>query len=266
VAGATASTWLALATAPGGAIGPLSAMVFLPLVLIFSFAAGAAWAGLVALLRARFGGNEVLISLMANYVAILILQYLVSGPMRAPGGEPETSLLPKATWLPFILPGTRAHAGILLALLLAAVVWALLRKTAFGYELIVSGLNPAAARYAGIAVNARLVAAALLAGGLGALAGTVEVLGQQHRLMDGISGGVGFTGIIVALLARLNPLAVIPAAVLYGGLTVGANAMQRRAGIPSSITFILQSLLVLMVLASDILRRYRFTKKQKERG
>jgi ABC-type uncharacterized transport system permease subunit len=101
------------------------------------------------------------------------------------------------------------------------------------------------------------VIAAFCAGGLGAWAGTAEVLGAQHRLMDGISGGVGFTGIIVALLGRLNPLAVIPAAVLYGGMTVGANAMQRRAGIPSSITFILQSLIVLMVLASDIFRRYR---------
>ena len=203
------------------------------------------------------GGNEVLISLMTNYVAILIVQYLVSGPMRAPGGVPETALLPRATWLPFILPGTRAHAGILLALLATLLVWMLLRKTPLGYELIVSGLSPSAARYGGINVGVRLVLAAFFAGGLGALAGTVEVLGEQHRLMDGISGGVGFTGIIVALLAKLNPLAVIPAAVLYGGMTVGANAMQRRAGIPSSITFILQSLIVLMVLASDLFRRYR---------
>ena len=195
--------------------------------------------------------------MMANYVAILIVQYLVSGPMRAPGGVPETALLPRASWLPFILHGTRAHAGILLALLATLLVWTLLRKTPLGYELIVSGLSPAAARYGGIKVGVRLVLAAFMAGGLGALAGTVEVLGEQHRLMDGISGGVGFTGIIVALLAKLNPLAVIPAAVLYGGMTVGANAMQRRAGIPSSITFILQSLIVLMVLASDIFRRYR---------
>ena len=195
-----------------------------------SFAAGAAWAGVVALMRARFGGNEVLISLMTNYVAILIVQYLVSGPMRAPGGVPETALLPRETWLPFILPGTRAHAGILLALLATLLVWLLLRKTPLGYELIVSGLSPAAARYGGINVGARMVLAAFLAGGLGALAGTVEVLGVQHRLMDGVSGGVGFTGIIVALLAKLNPLGVIPAAVLYGGMTVGANAMQRRVG------------------------------------
>jgi simple sugar transport system permease protein len=257
VVGSAATTWLALLTAPGAALGPLPWLMFLPSAILLSFAAGSVWAGIVALLRARFGGNEVLISLMMNYVAILIVQYLVSGPMRAPGGVPETSLLPHATWLPFILPGTRAHAGIFLALLATLLVWVLLRKTPLGYELIVSGLSPAAARYGGIPVGSRLVLAALLAGGLGALAGTVEVLGQQHRLMDGISGGVGFTGIIVALLARLNPLAVVPAAVLYGGMAVGANAMQRRAGIPSSIVFILQSLIVLMVLASDLLRRYR---------
>jgi simple sugar transport system permease protein len=251
VVGATATTWLALS------MSPVPQTVFLTLALGLSFAAGGLWAGLVAVIRARFGGNEVLISLMTNYVAILMVQYLVAGPMRAPGGVPETALLPRATWLPFILPGTRAHAGILLALLAALLVWGLLRKTALGYELIVSGLSPAAARYGGINVGRRLVLAAFLAGGLGALGGTVEVLGEQHRLMDGISGGVGFTGIIVALLAKLNPLAVIPAALLYGGMTVGANAMQRRADIPSSITFILQSLIVLMVLASDILRRYR---------
>jgi simple sugar transport system permease protein len=155
------------------------------------------------------------------------------------------------------LHGTRAHAGILLAIVAALLVWMVLRTMRLGYELIVSGLSPSAARYGGINVGARLVLAAFCAGGLGSWAGAVEVLGEQHRLMDGISGGVGFTGIIVALLARLNPLAAIPAAVLYGGMTVGANAMQRRVGIPSSITFILQSLIVLMVLASEILRRYR---------
>jgi len=250
VIGAAASAWLALFTS-------ISSWVFLPAVLLLSFAAGAVWAGVVALLRARFGGNEVLISLMTNYIAILLVQYLVSGPMRASGGVPETALLPRATWLRFILPGTRAHSGILLALVAACVVWVLLRKTAVGYELIVSGLSPSAARFAGINVGRRLILAAVCAGGLGAWAGTVEILGEQHRLMDGISGGVGFTGIIVALLARLNPLAVVPAAILYGGMTVGANAMQRRAGIPSSITFILQSLIVLMVLASDLFRRYR---------
>lgn len=257
VIGATAATWLALLTAPGARFGPLPFALFLPLAILVSFATGGVWSGIVGTLRARLGGNEVLISLMANYVAIFILQFLVSGPLRAPGSLPETRQLPRATWLPFILPGTRAHAGILIALAAAALVWALLKKMPLGYELMVTGFNPLAARYAGINVARRLVLAAFLAGGLGALAGTVEVLGSQHRLMDGISGGVGFVGIIVALLARLDPIAAVPTAILYGGMSVGADAMQRRASIPSSITFILQSLVVLLVLISDVSRYYR---------
>jgi simple sugar transport system permease protein len=244
-------------TAPGARLGPIPFTLFLPLAILFGFAAGGAWAGLVGLVRARLGGNEVLISLMSNYIAVFILQYLVSGPMRAPGSLPETRLLPRGTWLPFILPGTRAHAGILIAIAAAILVWMLLQKMPLGYELIVTGFNAAAARYAGIDVGRRILLAAFFAGGLGGLAGMAEVLGSQHRLMDGISGGVGFVGIVVALLARLNPIAVIPTALLYGGMSVGADAMQRRADIPSSITFILQSLTVLLVLAFDALRYYK---------
>ena len=257
VMGASAAAWLALLTAPGARIGPLPFALFLILALLFGFAAGGVWAGLVGVVRARLGGNEVLISLMSNYIAIFFLQYLVSGPLRAPGSLPETRMLPRATWLPFILQGTRAHAGILIAIAAAGLVWVLLQKMPLGYELIVTGFNPSAARYAGIGVGKRLVLAAFFAGGLGGLAGLAEILGSQHRLMDGISGGVGFVGIVVALLARLDPLAVIPTALLYGGMSVGADAMQRRADIPSSITFILESLIVLLVLAFDALRYYR---------
>ena len=256
--GAAASAWLALATAPGQWAASLSPFLFFPAVILISFTVGAVWSGLTGVLRARFGGNEVLISLMSNYVAILLVKYLVAGPMRAPGSLPETDQLPHATWLAFILPGTRAHAGVLIAIAAAFLVWILLRKLPLGFELVVSGMNPAAARYAGIDVPRRILLAASLSGGLGALAGLTEILGVQHRLMDGISGGVGFTGVIVALLAELNPIAVLPTALVYGGMTVGADAMQRRAGIPSSITFILQSLIVLFVLASSILRHYRF--------
>ena len=262
VLGAAAATWLALS--PAG--GHLSALVFFPLVLLLSFLAGAFWAGMVGVLRTRFGGNEVLISLMANYVAILIVDYLVSGPMRAAGGLPETDQLPRSTWLPFVIPGTRAHAGIVLAIVATALVWMLFRALPLGYEMIVTGLSQKAARYAAINVRSRILIASLFAGGLGALAGTVEVLGVQHRLMDGISGGVGFVGIIVALLAQLNPLAVLPTALLYGGMSVGADAMQRRANIPSSIIYILQSLIVLFILASHLLRFYKFHLPALSRG
>ena len=145
--GAVAAAWLALLT--GGA---LPGTLFFPLAVALTFAAGGAWAGLVGLLRARFGGNEVLISLMANYVAAYLVQYLVSGPMRAGGDLPQTPLLPGATWLPLVADGSRAHWGVGLALLAAVLVWLLLERTRPGLELIITGLNPRAALYGGIAV------------------------------------------------------------------------------------------------------------------
>ena len=246
--GAAAATWYALLALDGGVIASMPFLAFLFIASILAFLAGGAWAGGVGVLRSRFGGNEVLISLMANYVAVLIVQFLVSGPMRAAGNLPET------TWLPIIIPGTRTHAGILIALLAAAAIWLLMSRMRLGYEFVVTGLNPRAARYGGINVGQRYVLAAVFAGGVAALAGLVEVLGTQHRLLDGLSGGMGFIGIVVALLARLNPLAVVPIAILYAALSVGADAMQRSTGAPSSIIFILQSLILLSVIASDFLR------------
>src|SRR3984885_11601172 len=181
VLGAAATSWLALLALPGGQLSALPFFLFLPLAILIGFVAGAIWAGLVELVRARLGGNEVLISLMSNYVAIFILQYLVSGPMRAPGSLPETRPLPRATWLPFILPGTRAHAGILISIAAAALVWMLLQKMPLGYELIVTGFNASAARYAGIDVGRRILLSAFFAGGLGGLAGRGEALGWRHR-------------------------------------------------------------------------------------
>lgn len=253
--GAAAAAWYALLPLGGGAAtGIVTAVLFFAVALALSFAVGGAWAGGVGLLRSRFGGNEVLISLMANYIAAFIVQYLVSGPMRAPGNLPQTERFPAETWLPNIMPGTRAHAGILIALVATALVWLLMNRLRLGYELIVTGLNPRAARYGGIDVGGRYLLAAAVSGGLGALAGLVEVLGTQHRLLDGLSGGIGFVGIVVALLARLNPLLVVPTAILYAALSVGADAVQRSTGAPSSIIFILQSLIVLFVMAGDFLR------------
>lgn len=255
--GAAAAVWLALLTVPGAAIGPLPPLLFFPLAFFASFVAGGLWAGIVGVLRGRFGGNEVLISLMMNYVAVFIINYLVSGPLRAPGDLPQTPRIPDATLLPFIIPNTRAHAGILAALAAAFIVWLILRKTRLGYELIAAGLSPRSARYGGINVSGRLILASFVAGGLSALAGLGEVLGVQFRLLDGISEGTGFVGIVAALLGKLHPAGVVIAATLYAGMGVGADAMQRRAGLPSSVIFTVQSLIVLLVLASDVLRYYR---------
>ncbi|KAB8312347.1 ABC transporter permease [Erwinia endophytica] len=255
--GAAAASWVALAGTPQGIPWALPGWGYWPAVMVAAFVAGALWAGWVGFLRVRFGGNDVLISLMANYVAVFLIQYLVSGPMRAVGDLPQTPRLPHDTWLPFIMKGMRAHWGLGIALIATLYVWWLIRATPAGFEIIVSGLNPKAARYGGIAVGRRQMSAVLLGGGLAALAGLCAVLGVQHRLMEGLSGGVGFIGVVVALLARLNPLLVIPTAVLYGGLEVGGSAMQRQTGLPTSVVLILQSLVVILILAGDILRYYR---------
>lgn len=250
LAGAVATTWLALHVA-------LPFALFLPLALVGSFLAGGLWSGLVGFARARFGGTEVLVSLMMNYLAALGVQYLVTGPMRAGGDLPQSPLLPRETWLPLLADGTRANAGIFIALAAAAAVWAVIRGSVVGYELIVTGLNPRAARYAGIDVPSRTLLAATVCGGLAALAGLVEILGTQHRLLDGVGEGIGFVGIVAALLGKLSVGGTVVAAVLYGGLMVGGNAMQRHSGLPSSVILVIQALIVLLVLASDLLRRYR---------
>lgn len=255
--GGAMAAWLALLCAEDGLIGPLPPLLFFPLVFLATFIAGGLWSGVVGWLRARFGGNEVLISLMMNYLAVFLINYLVSGPLRAPGDLPQTARLPAWTTLPFILPGTRAHAGILVAIVTALIVWIVLRKTPIGYELIVAGFSPKAAHYSGINVANRILLAAFVAGGLGALAGLSEVLGVQFRLLDGISRGTGFVGMVAALLGRLNPFGVVVASILYAGMGVGADAMQRRAGLPSSVIFIIQSLIVLLIIASDLLRYYK---------
>ncbi|WP_315926635.1 ABC transporter permease [Mesorhizobium sp. SP-1A] len=254
--GAATATWVALQTVEGGLFGPLPFAVFLPLAVLVALLTGAVWAGIVGFFKSRFGGNEVITSLMMNYIAIFLVQYLVSGPLRAKGELPASPRLPQETWLPMILDGTRAHAGILIAVFAAVAVWLLLLRSRVGYELVVTGLNSKAARYGGINVGSRQLIAAFLAGGLASLAGMVEVLGVHHRLVDGLSEGTGFIGIVTALLGKLHPAGAVIAALLYAGMSVGADAMQRQAGLPASVIFIVQSLIVLFILASDMLRHF----------
>ena len=252
LAGAVAATALALSIGPAGL-----PTVVLPLAIAASFAAGAGWAALVGFARARFGGSEVLVSLMMNYVAALAVQYLVTGPIRDPGDLPQSRLLPRGAWLPHLFDGSSVNAGTLVALGAALVVWWLMRRSVLGFELEVTGLSARAARYAGIAVPNRVMVAAAIAGGLGGMAGALEVLGNQHRLLDGVGEGIGFVGIVTALLGKLTVAGTVVAAVLYGGLGVGGNVMQRRTGLPASVVTVIEAMIVLLVLASDLLRHYR---------
>jgi simple sugar transport system permease protein len=259
IVGTTVSVWFALACREGDLVGPLPAVVFFPGVVLLSFAAGGLWAAGVAFAKTRWGGNEVIVSLMLNYVAVLLVNYLVGGPMRQPGDQPQTSHIPGYTRLPFIIANTRAHAGVLVAAACAVLVYLLLRTTRLGYQLTVVGANPRAARYSGINVGRTVIIGAVLAGGLSGLAGAIEVLGVQFRVTEGITSGMGMMGIVAALLGRLHPFGVAIAAVLYAGMGVGAEAMQRYSGVPSSVIYTIQGLIVMLLLIVDVLRYYRLT-------
>lgn len=255
--GGIAGVWFALNCGEGGLFGPMPWFLFFPLVILISFTAGGIWSAIVGLSKAKLGGNEVIVSLMSNYVALFIANYLVSGPMRNPGDQPQTPHIPESTRLPFFIPGTRAHMGVLIAIACIIIIYFVLRKTPLGYKFIVTGAAPRAARYSGIQVARIIIVASFIAGGLAGLAGAVEVLGVQFRVTEGITGGLGFTGIVAALLGRLEPIGVGVAAILYAGMGVGADAMQRRSGVPTSVVYTIQGLVVMLVFVFDFFRYYR---------
>jgi simple sugar transport system permease protein len=223
---------------------------------------GGVWGGIAGYLRARFGVNEIIVTVMMNYIAIFFIRYMVQGPLRETTGSgvgfPRTDPVPEAVWLPRILPGTRLHVGFVVALLLAAGVYFLLFHTTFGYRLRAVGKNPVAARHAGIKVEGMIFRAMFLSGALAGLAGLVEVFGVHHRLLDGISPGYGFIGIIVTLLGRQNPIGIVIAATLLASLSVGAQTMQRGIGIPVSLVTAIEYLMVLLVVGAGILRTHYF--------
>lgn len=247
LAGALATTLMAL-------FCPMPAWAFLPLSLLAAFALAGLWALPVGWLRARFGGSEVLTSLMLNYVAVLIVQYAVTGPIRAGQDLPETRLFPVTTWLPR-LPGLHAHWGIAVVAACAVAVAVVLYRLNAGYFMRMAGLNMRAARYAGMNVGAIMVTVCAVAGGLAGMGGWADTLGLQHRLIDGVGVGIGFHGIVVAILCAMEPLAVLPVAFVYGGLMVGAQAMQRDFQVLAAIINIFESLLVLAVMAMPILKQ-----------
>ncbi|MFQ5914520.1 MAG: ABC transporter permease [Nitrospinota bacterium] len=231
--------------------------VLLPLIVLASVVGGGLYGALPGWLKVRFGANEIIVTIMLNYVAILGSSYLLSNPWKEPSGlVPRSANIVSAAQLPRLIEGTRMHAGILLALAATAVMFVLLRKTVLGYRLRVVGRNPNAARYGGIPVGRTLILGMAISGGLAGLAGMGEISGIHHNLLDEFSPGYGFTGIVVALLGNLHPLGVLMAAVLFAALQVGAESMQRTFRIATSLVWILQGLVVLFALGSRFLSRY----------
>jgi ABC-type uncharacterized transport system permease subunit len=233
----------------------------LPLVLLAGFAGGAFWGGIAGWLKARLSVNEILSTVMLNQIAAQVYIFLIRGPLIDPEQltygtrAPQTALMPEGIWLSRLIPGTRLHSGLILAVLVAVVVYIFLWRTTIGYRMRAVGAGPEAARYGGIKVEFYLVLAMALAGALAGLAGSVEVLGVHHRALEEISAGYGFSGIVAALFGRLHPLGTIPAAILFGALILGADMMQRAVHIPAAIVMAVQGLVILFVVSSDIFLR-----------
>jgi ABC-type uncharacterized transport system permease subunit len=252
LAGATAAAavGLGLPAAVPGAIA-------LPLCLASGAAAGAMWAGIAAWLRQRFHVLEVISTIMLNFVAAYGVAYLVRGPLQEPQHiYPQTATLPVADHLPLLVPHTRLHAGLAIAVAAAIGAWWVVGHTAPGFRLRAAGANPFAAAAAGlIDVPSTMMGAFLASGALAGLAGAVEVTGVTYALYENLSPGFGYTAIAVALLASLDPLGVIAVGVLFGALEAGAGAMQRNAGVPSVIVSVVEAALILIFLVPRWRRR-----------
>jgi len=256
--GALATAWVSQYTAT------LPPLLALPLVCFTALTAGLVWAGGAALLKQYRHVNEVLSTIMLNFIAASLVSYCVHGPlMETEGRYPQTDMVPAPARFPRLLPPTRLHLGILLALAMAPLVWALLYRTKAGFRLRATGANPTAARFAGIAVDHEITRALLLSGALAGLAGGIEVSGITHRVYEKFSPGYGYTAIAVALVGQRAPLGVVLAAVFFGALEAGSGAVQRNAGVSSVLVIVIQATVVLFLAAystETIRQRFRLKK------
>lgn len=236
------------ATLAGIYLSGLPALIHLPLTLLAGFFGGGLLGLIPGYLKARLKVNEVITTLMLNYIVIGIASYLVHGPLRdRASGITISPQLADTAWLPIIISRTRFHLGILLAILAAGLIYLLLDRTVFGFQVRAIGDNTRAARIAGIRVEWVIVWAVALSGALAGLAGAAEVTGVQHRLVEGFSPGYGYLAIAVALLGNLKPLAIVPSAILFAALLNGAEAMQRAAGVPVSVIYVIEGLVIIFV-------------------
>lgn len=261
VAGALGATWVALAL-PGW-----PGWIIIPVCMTAGFLAGAVWGGIPGALKAYFNVNEILSTIMLNQIAVQGMNFLLRGPMidpiqlQAASRIPQTARFARAADLPRLVP-TRLHLGTAVAVILAVLVYIFLWRTTYGYRIRAVGLNPHAARYAGIRVERYIVLSLLLSGAFAGLGGSIQVLGVHHRMFTdgsatGFTGGAGFNGIVAALFGKLHPLGTIPASFLFGALLVGANKLQRAMQVPSALITALNGLVVVFVVSSEIWSRRR---------
>jgi general nucleoside transport system permease protein len=244
------------ATLVGINLHNLPIAIHLPLTLLAGFVGGAIWGVIPGYAFAKYGTNLVITTIMLNSIAAGINLTLVNGPLQDPSGSaPQSAMVQLSARLPFILPGTRLHAGIILAVLSAIILYILLFHTPFGYEVRTVGQNTTAARHAGMNVFRTQILLMVISGGLAGLAGSTEILGAQFRLRDAFLPGYGYDAIAVALLGQTNPFGVMFSGLFFGGLLAGAGSMQRATNLPSSLISITSGVIILFVTASIILTK-----------
>jgi ABC-type uncharacterized transport system permease subunit len=254
--GALASVWV------GYSFTGLPWFIHLPLALLAGALGGAVWGAIPGYLKAKTGAHEVVTTIMTNYIAFRLSDWLLTGPMKRlnpatgkPGAVPISPEIAPSAYLPQLFPDPiRFHVGFFLALAIAGVVWWLLFKTTVGFEIRTVGANPNAARYAGMSITGMFVATMAMSGALAGLAGASQVLGVNHWLGQGFSSGYGFDSIALALLGKSHPLGVVLAALLFGTLRSGATRMQSIANIPVDIISIIQALVIIFVAAPAMVR------------
>jgi ABC-type uncharacterized transport system permease subunit len=253
VVGALAGGWVAMQA------GPDTGRWIVGAILVAGVLGGMVWAGIVALLRDRFNASEILVSLMLVYIADMLLSYLVYGPWKDPKGYnfPQTVTFEAVTKIPRLVTGLRLNAGVLVALVAVAGLWAFLFRTYRGFALQVGGLAPAAARYAGFSSRRALWTALLISGGMAGLAGALEAAGPLGQLTPYVPVGYGFAAIIVAYVGRLHPVGIVFSAILMSMFYIGGELAQSRLGLPKALTGVFQGLLLFALLACDTLIHYR---------
>jgi ABC-type uncharacterized transport system permease subunit len=243
----------------GTGLLPLPQPILIPVLMIAAMIAGAVLLLIPALLKTQLGVDEVVTTLLFNFIMLLFVSLLLEGPLKDPMGLgwPQSPKIIADAQLPRLIQGRRLHFGFALALAAALATWFMMKKSALGYEMRAVGHNAEAARFAGIPVNKVLVKTALFSGGLAALAGFSEVSGLKGNLTLDLSPGYGYSGIVVAMLAMLNPLGVVLSAIFVAGIFVGADAMSRAAGVPSYIAEVMVAMALLFMVTAMMLSRYR---------
>ena len=233
--------------------------LMIPVLVIAAMLAGALVLSVPALLKTRFGVDEVVTTLLINFIMILFVSMLLEGILKDPSGLgwPQSKKVIAEAALPKLIAGKRLHFGFVIALAAALSVWIIDRKSALGFEMRAVGFNAKAARFAGIEVNKVIAKTALLSGGLAGLAGYSEVAGLKGNLTLDLSPGFGYTGIVVAMLAMLHPLGVVAAAIFVAAVFVGADAMSRSAGVPSYIAQVMVAASLLSMVTAMMLTRFR---------